>query len=97
MPLGARGWQPDRPERDALDRLDDDPPLPRAPSDQEQILQICRDLNIKAINGNTPLIDRPLEDVQHLKSKVAPVIADVLMPFGLQSAWGMHLKPPDSS
>jgi len=60
-------------------------------------IKICRELNIKAIHGNTPLIDRPLKEVKQLSYKVPPAIADALMPFGLQSAWGRHPKLPDTS
>jgi hypothetical protein len=94
MPLGARGWQP---ERDEPDRLDDDPPPYRFPTAEEKILKLCRELNIKELDGATKLIDRDAMELLTLKYKVAAAINRALAPFGLQSAGGIHPNPPDTS
>jgi hypothetical protein len=97
MPLGARGWQPGKPERDEPDRLDDDPPPYRFPTAEEKILKICRELNIKELEGATPLIERDAMERLTLKYKVGAAINRALAPFGLQSAGGIHPPLPDTS
>jgi hypothetical protein len=96
-PIFAR-HRDDTDHLDRLDTLDTEYLGPRPPAtDAGKILEICRQYNIKAIHGTTPLLDRPLQEVKILSYKVGAAIASALLPFKLVDAGGIHPVLPDTS